>query len=109
MKENSLFFFRVKSIDAKTLGYKPEVVVGEGGVDGREMTGSRWFQSCLRMVHVSVIQHTWCFLTPQGPRTESSVKRRRKWHPTPLFLPGESNGQRSLVGYGPWGRRVAYD
>ena len=31
MKENSLFFFRVKSIDAKTLGYKPEVVVGEGG------------------------------------------------------------------------------
>ena len=79
------------------------------GVDGREMTGSRWFQSCLRMVHVSVIQHTWCFLTPQGPRTESSVKRRRKWHPTPLFLPGESNGQRSLVGYGPWGRRVAYD
>ena len=28
---------------------------------------------------------------------------RRKWQPTPGFLPGESNGQRSLVGYGPWG------
>ena len=28
---------------------------------------------------------------------------RRKWQPTPLFLPGESHGQRSLVGYGPWG------
>ena len=28
---------------------------------------------------------------------------RRKWQPTPVFLPGESNGQRSLVGYSPWG------
>ena len=26
---------------------------------------------------------------------------RRKWHPTPVFLPGESHGQRSLVGYVP--------
>ena len=25
--------------------------------------------------------------------------------PTPIFLPGESHGQRSLVGYGPWGRK----
>ena len=30
---------------------------------------------------------------------------RRKWQPTPGFLPGESHGQRSLVGYGPWGHR----
>ena len=26
---------------------------------------------------------------------------RRKWQPTPVFLPGESHGQRSLVGYSP--------
>ena len=25
--------------------------------------------------------------------------------PTPVFLPGESHGQRSLVGYSPWGRK----
>ena len=30
---------------------------------------------------------------------------RRKWQPTPVFLPGESHGQRSLVGYSPWGCR----
>ena len=24
---------------------------------------------------------------------------RRKWHPLPVFLPGKSHGQRSLVGY----------
>ena len=27
---------------------------------------------------------------------------RRKWQPTPVFLLGKSNGQRSLVGYGLW-------
>ena len=28
---------------------------------------------------------------------------RRKWQPTPVFLPGESQGQRSLVGCCLWG------
>ena len=28
---------------------------------------------------------------------------RRTWQPTPVFLPGKSHGQRSLVGYSPWG------
>ena len=28
----------------------------------------------------------------------------RKWQSTLVFLPGESHGQRSLVGYSPWGR-----
>ena len=28
---------------------------------------------------------------------------RRKWQPTPVFLPGESHGQRTLVGYSPQG------
>ena len=31
---------------------------------------------------------------------------RRKWQPTPVLLPGESHGQRSLVGCGPRGHRV---
>ena len=30
---------------------------------------------------------------------------RRKWPPTPVFLPGESHGQGSLVGFSPWGRK----
>ena len=28
---------------------------------------------------------------------------RRAWQRTPGFLPGESSGQKSLVGYSPWG------
>ena len=27
---------------------------------------------------------------------------RRKWQPTPIFLPRKSHGQRSLTGYSPW-------
>ena len=34
---------------------------------------------------------------------------RRKWQPTPVFLPRESHEQRSLVGCCPWGRRVGHD
>ena len=30
---------------------------------------------------------------------------RRKWQPTPVFLPGESQGRRSLVGYSSWGHK----
>ena len=29
----------------------------------------------------------------------------REWLPTPVFLPGQFHGQRSLVGYRPWGRK----
>ena len=31
--------------------------------------------------------------------------RRREWIPTPVFLPGESHGQRSLEGYSPGGHK----
>ena len=30
---------------------------------------------------------------------------RRKWQPTPVFLPGKPHGQQSLVGYSPWGSK----
>ena len=29
----------------------------------------------------------------------------RRWHPTPVLLPGKSHGWRSLVGCSPWGRK----
>ena len=35
---------------------------------------------------------------------------RRKWQPTPVFLPGKSHGQRSLAGYSSWDhKRVRHD
>ena len=42
------------------------------------------------------------FKSSGGPR---KIPWRREWLPTPVFLPGKSHGQRSLVGYSPWGRK----
>ena len=33
---------------------------------------------------------------------------RREWHPTPVLLPGESHGQRTLAGYSPWGFKESH-
>ena len=42
------------------------------------------------------------------PRFDPWVEKipwRRKWQPTPVFLPGKSHGQRRLTGYSPWGHK----
>ena len=38
----------------------------------------------------------------------SKIPWRRKWQPTPAFLPGRSHGQRRLAGYNPRGSRVGH-
>ena len=38
--------------------------------------------------------------------TRSSLKR--KWQPTPVFLPGKPHGQRNLAGYNPWGHKTVW-
>ena len=43
-----------------------------------------------------------------GARFDPWVRKvpwRRKWQPTPVFLPGKFHGQQSLVGYSPWGHK----
>ena len=50
----------------------------------------------------------WCILGHLATTLVSTwvgkVPWRRPWQPTPLFLPGEPHGQRSLLGYRPRGR-----
>ena len=46
--------------------------------------------------------------TYKRPRFNPWVRKipwRRKWQPTPVFLPAEYHGQRSLAGYSPWDRK----
>ena len=49
----------------------------------------------------------------ERPEFNSRVEKipwRRKWQPSPVFLPEKSHGQRSLVGYNPWGlERAGYN
>ena len=61
-------------------GY-PSYLGFPGGSDGKESAGN------------------------MGNRYDPLVRKipwRRAWQPTPVFLPGESLGQRSLAGYSPW-------
>ena len=47
----------------------------------------------------SACQSRSCGFDPRNGK----IPWRRARQPTPVFLPGESHGQRSLVGYSPWG------
>ena len=53
------------------------------------------------------LQHARLPCPSLSPRvcSNSCPLQRRQWHPTPVLLPGESHGRRSLVGYSPWGRK----
>ena len=59
-----------------------------GGSDGKESI-------CQCRRHRRLEFHPWVKKSPW----------RREWLPTSVFLPGKSHGQRSLVGYSPWGQR----
>ena len=48
-------------------------------------------------IHMQCRSHKRCRFNPWVWK----ISRRRKWQPTLVFLPGESHGQRSLLGYGP--------
>ena len=52
--------------------------------------------------NLSAMQETWVW------SLSSEDSWRREWRPTPVFLPGESHGQRSLAGYSPSGCQDYY-
>ena len=60
-----------------------------------------WASLIAQSVHyLPAIQETRVrFLGPEDPL-------RRKWQPAPVFLPGKSHGQRSLVGSHSWSRKI---
>ena len=60
------------------------------------------------IVGLFTIARTW--KQPKYPSMDDWIKKmqyihtwRRKWQPTPVFLPGKFHGQRNLVGYSPRG------
>ena len=53
------------------------------------LVGLRWSRICL-----------WCGRTGFDPWV-GKVPWKKEWQPTPVFLPGDPHGQRSLAGYSP--------
>ena len=53
------------------------------------------------VIYVTVVVDDELFEIPWSGK----ISWRRKWQPTPVFLPGKSHGWRSLVGYNLWGHK----
>ena len=79
---------------------------------------SKWDNACFtKYMNVCDVEYAiWGFLEgSDGKKSAYQCRRlgfdlwarkipwRRNWLPTPVFLPGEFHGQRSLAGYSPWG------
>ena len=62
---------------------------------GTLVTSEQGWKSCLH-IHKTLQKRFWVI-------KPGSWSRRRRWHPTPVLLPGKSHGQRGLVGCSPWG------
>jgi len=64
-----------------------------------------------------IIREFWASLVNQIIKSPPASRRpefdpwvgeipwRRAWPPTPVFLPGESHGQRNLAGFSPWSHK----
>ena len=80
---------------------------------------SRWKCSDLKVRMASLVAHSKESACKAGDHLQCrrwgfdpwvrKIPWRQKWQHTPIFLPGKSNGQRSLVGYNPWSTRVGHD
>ena len=69
------------------------------------------------MIHPIIIKLAWTriFLVALIVNNPSSMDSwvgeipwRREWQPSPVFLPGQSHGQRSLADNSPWGCKESY-
>ena len=77
-------------------------------------SAQQWFSMVCQTLWLTIQQRKWGFPSGSvvknlpasaGYAGSNPGNPRRKWQPAPVFLPGKSHGQRSLVGYSPWGRK----
>ena len=81
--------------------------------DENDPEHSKCWRNCGKLL-IAIQKHS-CILS--GIKTQSTITLvlkllevhahhpwKRNWQPTPVFLPGKSHGQGSLVAYSPWGR-----
>ena len=72
----------------------------------------------VEVLFLETVFHRWTSLVAQTLKASTcnagdpgsipwvrTIPWRRKWQPTPVLLPGISHGQRSPIGYSPWGHK----
>ena len=86
-----------------------------GSCTGRSANGmgTRWWEMRLKeesveAKHKRFLMNCKVLSTSISPWA-GTIPWGREWLPTPVFLPGESHGQRNLMGYSPWRSRVGPD
>ena len=84
---------------------KPGVLQSMGGKESDRTEGMNWL-TCLLRSFPGGAKEPACQCRRCKRRGfdlwVGKMPWRRKWQPTPIFLSGESHGERSLVGYSPW-------
>ena len=86
-------------LGAGALGWPRGMVWG-----GRREEGSEWgTRVCLWRIHFDIWQNQYNIVKFKNKIKfkKKKIRWRREWQPTPVLLPGESHGQRSLVDYSP--------
>ena len=112
-------WFKGRKEDSSLLNHSPELCTLNPSIYLREkwvwINGSHWFNTwlwcTLRCILNNLLtghilkQERICLLCsrPGFGLWVGKILWRREWQPPPVFLPGEFHGQRSLVGYSPWG------
>ena len=61
--------------------------------------------SCMQIYNFGPSSDIWLYFYDCTYNSSTYLEWGGKWQPTVVFLPGESHGQRSLVGYSPRGRK----
>ena len=82
-----------------------ETLVGLLGQEDPLEKGQATLSSILGFPGGSDGKESACNAEDLGSVLEGKIPWRRAWQPSPVFLPGESRGQKSLAGYPPWGRK----
>ena len=94
----SLFFFFFLNWNSSELGFNTLQFIPESKLPSAVGEDVNWIQPFGQNMSVSkILMYTFW--------PSHSTYWRRKWQPTPVVLLGESHGQRSLVGYSPWGHK----
>ena len=90
-------------LDGHEFGWTSGVGDGQGGL----ACCNSWGYKDLDMTEqLNWIEETW---RPRFDPWVRKIPQRRESLSTPVFLPGKSYGQRSLVGYSPWDHRVRHN
>ena len=101
---NLSFGTQGRSWRLKPIFYKQEIGDTERPSCSRALQGPAEFQR-VHMVTTSSSSVSLSFLLSMKILCGHWARIwRRQWQPTPVLLPGESHGRRSLVGCSPWGR-----